>query len=102
MHQYRANKYILSKYLYESADCWVPDGRMQMTPSVSTGDRDSVVRQVLWRAAVQTRMTCHRQLEKHPVGDVEPLKFAMQYLTQTAVKLPCGGDDACSCIQHTL
>jgi len=31
-------------------------------------------------------MNCHCQLEKHPVGDVEPVKFVMQYLTQAAVK----------------
>jgi len=32
-------------------------------------------------------VNCHCQLEKHPVGDVEPVKFVVQYLTQAAVKL---------------
>ena len=53
-----------------------------MPPSVSTGDRDAVVRQVRWCAAVQTPMNCHCQLEEHPVGDVEPVKFVVYYLTQ--------------------
>ena len=73
-----------------------------MPPKVKTGDRDAVVRQVLWCAAVQTSVNSHCQLEKHPVGDVEPVKFIMQYLTQAAVKLPSVGDDACSRVQHTL
>jgi len=53
-------------------------------------------------AAVQTPVNCHCQLEKHPVGDVEPVKFVMQYLTQAAAKLPSAGDDTRSSIQHTL
>ena len=64
-----------------------------MPPSVSTGDWDAVVRQIRWCAAVQTPVNCHCQLEDHPVGDVEPVKFFMQYLTQVAVKLPSTGDD---------
>ena len=36
---------------------------------------------VRWCAAVQTPVNCHCQLEDHPVGDVEPVKFFMQYLT---------------------
>jgi len=64
-----------------------------MAPRVSTGDRDAVVRQVRWCAAVQTSVNCHCQLGKKQVGNVEPVKFIMQYLTQAAVKLPSAGDD---------
>jgi len=45
-------------------------------------------------------MNCHCQLEEHPVGDVEPLKFVV-YLTQAAIKLPSAGD-ARSGVQRTL
>jgi len=61
--------------------------------SVDTGGRNAVVRQVRRCAAIQTPVNCHCQLEKHPVGDVEPVKFVMQYLTQAAVNLPSAGDD---------
>jgi len=59
-----------------------------MLPSVDTRDRDAVVRQVRWCAAVQTSVNCHCQLEKHPVRDVEPVKFIVQYPTKAAIKLP--------------
>ena len=59
-----------------------------MLPSVDTCGQNAVVRQVRRCAAVQTPVNCHCQLEQHPVGDVEPVKFIMQYLTQAAVKLP--------------
>jgi len=36
------------------------------------------------------------------VGDVEPVKLIVQYLTQTAVKLSSAGDDAHNHVQHTL
>jgi len=39
-----------------------------MPPRVSTGDRDAVVRQIRWCAAVQTLVNCHGQLEENPVG----------------------------------
>ena len=65
-----------------------------MPPRVSTGDRDAVVRQERWCAVVQTSVNCHCQLEKHQVGNVEPVKFIMQYQTQTEVKLLSAGDDA--------
>jgi len=65
-----------------------------MPPSVSTGDWDAIVQQIRWCTAVQTPVNCHCQLEDHPVGDVEPVKFFVQYLTQAAVKLPSAGDDA--------
>ena len=69
-------------------------GRTQMPPSVSTGDRNAIVRQVRCRcAAVQTPTNCHRELEKYPVWNVEPVKFIMQYLTQAAIELPSTGDD---------
>jgi len=59
---------------------------MQVLPSVSTGGWNAVVRQVRRCAAIQTPVNCQSQLEKHPVGAVEPVKFVVQYLTQTAVK----------------
>jgi len=73
-----------------------------MAPSVSIGGRDTAVRQVQWRTTVQTPVNYHSQLEEHPIGDVKPVKLVVQYLTQTAVKLPSTGDDACSRVQHTL
>jgi len=75
---------------------------MQVPPSVSTGGRNAVVREVRRCAAIQTPVNCHCQLKKHPVGDVEPVKFVMQYLTQSAVKLPSASDDTRSSVQHTL
>jgi len=71
----------------------------QLSPSVSTGGRDTVVRQVQWSAAVQTPVNYHCQLEEHPIGDV---KLVVQYLTQAAIELPSAGDDARSRVQHTL
>ena len=63
-----------------------------MPPSVSThGDGDALVRQVRWCAAVQTPINCHCQLEEYQVGDVELVKFVVQYVTQAAVKLPSVG-----------
>ena len=50
---------------------------------------------------VQTPMNCHCQLEEHPVGDVEPVKFVMYYLTKAAIKLPSADDDTRSGV-HTL
>jgi len=77
-------------------------GGTQVLPSVDTGGRNAVVRQVRRCAAVQTPVNCHCQLEKHPVGDVKPVKFVVQYLTQAAVKLPSASDDTRSSVQHTL
>ena len=65
-----------------------------MPPNVSTVDRDAIVRQIRWCAAVQTPVNCHCQLEEHPVGDVEPVKFVVQYMTQAAVKLRSADNDA--------
>jgi len=45
-----------------------------MPPRVRTGDRDAVLRQIRWCAAVQTLVNCHCQLEENPVGNVEPMK----------------------------
>jgi len=73
-----------------------------MAPRVSTGDQDALVRQVQWCAAIHTSVNSHCQLEKHPVGDVKPVKFIMQYLTQTTVKIQSAAEDMCSRIQHTL
>ena len=66
-------------------------------PPISTGDRGAVIRQVRWCAAVQTPVNYHCQLEDHPVGDVELVKFCVQYLTQATVKLPSAGDDVQQC-----
>jgi len=38
-----------------------------LSPSVSTGGRNTVVRQVQWSAAVQTPVNYHCQLEEHPI-----------------------------------
>jgi len=73
-------------------------GGTQVLPSVDIGGQNAVVRQVRRYAAVQTPVNCHCQLEKHPVGDVEPVKFVMQYLTQAAVKFPSAGDDTRSSV----
>jgi len=48
-----------------------------MPARVSTGDRDAVLRQIRWCAAVQTLVNCHCQLEKNPVGNVEPMQLVM-------------------------
>jgi len=37
-------------------------GGTQMPARVSTGDRDAVLRQIRWCAAVQTLVNCHCQL----------------------------------------
>jgi len=46
-----------------------------MPPRVSTGDRDAVLRQIPWCAAVQTLVNCRCQLEENPVGNVEPVQL---------------------------
>jgi len=71
-------------------------------PGVSTSGQTAAVRQVRRCTAVQTPVKCHCQLEKHPVGDVEPVIFVVQYLTQVAVKLPSAGDDTRINVQHML
>ena len=47
-----------------------------MPARVSTGDRDAVLRQIRWCAAVQTLVNCYCKLEENPVGDVEPMQLA--------------------------
>ena len=37
-------------------------------------------------AVVQTLVNCHCQLEKNPVGNVEPMQLVVQYLTEAAIK----------------
>ena len=74
---------------------------MQMPPSASTGDRDAIVHQVQWCAAIHTPTNCHGELEKYPVMNIKPVKFIMQYMTQAAIKLPSTGDNMRSSIQHT-
>ena len=65
-----------------------------MPARVSTADRDAVLRQRRWCAAVQTLVNCHCQLEESPVGDVEPMQLVVQYLTKAAIKprADLGGD----------
>ena len=43
----------------------------QVLPSIDTGGG---------RSEFQTPVNCYFQLEKHPVGDVEPVKFVVQYI----------------------
>jgi len=62
-----------------------------MPPRVSTGDRDAVLRQIRWCAAVQTLLNCHCKLEENPVGNVEPMQLVVQYLTTAAIKLASAG-----------
>ena len=62
-----------------------------MPARVSTGDRDAVLRQIRWCAAVQTRVNCRCKLEENPVGNVEPMQLVVQYLTKAAIKLPSAG-----------
>jgi len=75
--------------------------RTQLSPNVSTGSRDTVVRQVQWSVAV-IPVNYHCQLEEHPIGDVKPTKLVVQYLTQAMVKLPSAGDDPRSRVRHML
>ena len=70
-------------------------GGTQMPPRVSTGDRDVVLRQIRWCAAVQTLVNCH-------CGNVEPVQLVVQYLTQAAIKLPIAGDNTRSSVQQLL
>ena len=62
-----------------------------MPPRVSTGDRDAVLRQIRWCAAVQTLVNCYCQLEENPVGNVEPMQLVVQYLIQAVIRLPSAG-----------
>ena len=73
-----------------------------MPARVSTGDRDAVLRQIRWCAAVQTLVNCHCHLEENPVADVEPMQLVVQYLTQAAIKLPSAGDNTRISVQHPL
>jgi len=74
----------------------------QLSPSVSIGGRDTVVRHVQWSATVQTPVNYHCQPQEQPIGDVKPMKLVVQYLTQAAIKLPSAGDDAGSRVRHSL
>jgi len=77
-------------------------GGTQMPPRVSTGDRDAVLRQIRWCAAVQTLVNCHCQLDENPVGYVETVQLVVQYLTQAVIKLPSAGDNTRSSVQRPL
>ena len=59
-----------------------------MPARVSTGDRDAVLRQIRWCAAVQTPVSCHCKLDENAVRNVKPMQLVMQYLTKAAIKLP--------------
>ena len=74
----------------------------EMPPRVSTGDRDTELRQIRWCAVVQTLVNCHCKLEENPVGNAEPMPLFVQYLTEAAIKLPSAGDNTCSSVQHPL
>ena len=54
---------------------------------MTVGDRDAVLRQIRWCAAVQTLVNCQCKLEENPVGDVEPMQLVVQYLTQAVIEL---------------
>jgi len=69
-----------------------------MPARVSTGNRDAVLRQIRWCAAVQTLVNVHCKLEENPVGDVEPRQLVVQYLTKDAIKLPSVGDNTRSAV----
>jgi len=77
-------------------------GGTQMPPRVSIGDRDAVLRQIRWCAAVQTLVNCHCKLEENPVGNVKPMQLVVLYLTKAAIKLPSAGDNTRSNVQHPL
>jgi len=44
----------------------------------------------------------HCQLEEHPVGDIKPVEFILQYLTLAVVKLPSASDGSHGSVQHML
>ena len=71
-----------------------------MPPRVSTGDRDAVLRQIRWCAAVQTLVNCHCKIEENPVGDVEPMQLVVQCLTQAAIKFSSAGDNPHAVFVH--
>jgi len=75
-----------------------------MPPHDSPGDRDAVLRQIRWCAAVQTLVNCHCQREKNPDVDVEPMQLVVQYMTKAAgaLILPSAGDNTRSSVQHPL
>ena len=64
-------------------------GGTQTPPRVGTGDRDAVLRQIRWCAAVQTLVNCQRKLEENPVGNVERVLLVVQYLTQATGMFVC-------------
>jgi len=73
-----------------------------MPPRVSRGDRDAVLRQIRWCAAVQTLVNCQCKLEENPVGNVEPMQLVVQYLTKAAIKLRSTGDNTRSSVQSVI
>jgi len=64
-----------------------------MPPRVSTLDRDAVLRQIRWCAAVQTLVNCHCKLEENPVWTVEPIKLKLfeRYHQLAVCELPFPG-----------
>jgi len=77
-----------------------------MPPSGSTGDWDAIVQQIRWSAAIQTPVNCHCQLEDHPVGHIEPVKFVLQYLTMlrmvTVINSCLSLIQVCNNIEHGI
>ena len=60
------------------------------------------VRQVLWCHAVQTLVNVNAQLVFDMVTDIQPMKILALDVRQTAVKLPCVGDDSCGKVNDML
>jgi len=70
-------------------------GGTQTPPRVNTGDRDAVLRQIRWCAAVQTLVNCYSKLIENPVGNVEPMQ-----LINATHRFSVVGDD--SHVQHSF
>ena len=59
-----------------------------MPARVSTGDRDAVLRQIRWYAAVQTLVNCHCWLEENPVGVLSDHTTALGTVQFIAIHVP--------------
>ena len=59
-----------------------------MPARVSTGDRDAVLRQIRWCAAVQTLVNCHCWLEENPVGVLPDHTTALGTVQFIAINVP--------------
>jgi len=72
-----------------------------MPPRVSTADRDAVLRQIRWCAAVQTLANCHCKLEEDPVRHVEPVQLVVQ-LAECAPSMAEYSQQATTCRTQSL